>query len=259
MGLTMLKKQSQIMLSELDYGQVGFIAAYLNGQGSENLVNSPLPQKAVLERWRTSIEELKCLVNRWKASGPNLQKMLQDDSILQDAMIRSWEVGWLATDGARAHFVPRPTFSIRKLDATPKQVACYLFASLVLLPDCERLGGPCPGCQMYFVCPTEHVKTYCSRACRSGLTARKSLATSRAAKLDQRLKWARAGIKEWSLRQQGGAWKNYIVRYVRDRERDWAQRKNKREPDPIHEKSISHWVNAGLLQEPKPAARPPKR
>jgi len=193
-------------------------------------------------------EELRSLFERWRASGPNLQKMVNVDIDLWKDLQEALPATWLPTKGARAHYVPLPG-TIGHDNDTPVRKARFLFAFFVLNPYCEMLSGPCPRCGKYFVRNSLHQKVYCSKNCSSHVTAIRSSKKSRSAAHKRRIDWAKEGTAEWLSRPRRNEWKSWVVEFVNTKERSWAN-KHKKSPGPVTRKSLTRWVNAGEIQQP---------
>jgi hypothetical protein len=120
--------------------------------------------------------ELRSLVQKWDASGRNLQKMLYADLDLWTRLQRAYTYRWLPSRTARAHVLMRPNPAYIK----PSQATGLLsaadnalldFGALVLNPSCINLLGPCPRCGMYYLKKRRAPKIYCSQRCGSRTTA----------------------------------------------------------------------------------------
>lgn len=193
-------------------------------------------------------EELRNLFERWRASGPNLQEMVNADIDLWGDLQKALPATWLPTKGARAHYVPLPG-TIGRDNDTPVRKARFWFAFFVLNPYCEMLSGPCPRCGKYFVRNSLHQRVYCSRTCGKYLTAIRSSKKSRDEAHERRIAWSINGIAEWSSKPRRNEWKSWVVEFVNTKERSWAE-KHKKSPDLVTQKSLTRWVNAREIQQP---------
>lgn len=184
-------------------------------------------------QWR---DELRQLVQRWRESGPNLQRMLDSDEILDGELKVAWYGKYLPGKHARAHISLRTT----KLLLDDHEYAVGLFAALTLNPECEKLGGPCAHvtCGKYFVRKSKRLTDYCSRLCCQRASAlrhtKRRLEEERKDKLDR----ARSAIRKW------------LTARTRD---DWKTSVCKQEPD-ITMKFLTRAVTRGDLVEPKARA-----
>ncbi len=94
---------------------------------------------------------------------------------------------WSPADKAKArlYFVPdymaleevfgKPRVWMKGRDGkqvlTPEAEALSLFHLLTVTPDCEKLAGPCPRCDRYYIKKRASQKVYCSRRCGNAATA----------------------------------------------------------------------------------------
>lgn len=173
-------------------------------------------------------DQLRSLVEKWFASGPNLQEMLYRDSVLAVRLRRSWEAQYRPQASGRAHLelvqgAPlSPTEMYRhyrsrdlaegKASFEAERDALLLFAAFTLNPYCEQLGRckrAVEKCGRYFI-KTRTGKTetkYCpDRNCHSFGTGEANYASDREGKLERaqraierysRLKRPELGWKEW--------------------------------------------------------------
>lgn len=182
-------------------------------------------------------DELRQLVERWRESGPNLERMLDLDEILDSELKTAWYGKYLPGQHARAHIVLRPT---KVFHNTNHELAVGMFAALTLNPNCEKLGGPCAHikCSRYFVRKSKRLTDYCSRLCCQRASAlrhtRRRLEEERKDKLDR----TRAAIQKWQ------------TTHTRD---DWKTAVCKREPD-ITMRFLTRAVTKGDLAEPRARA-----
>lgn len=189
--------------------------------------------------------ELRSLTERWKASGPNLQKMMNADVDLWHDLQEALPAHWLPTRGARAHYVPLP--GIGHDNDTPVRKARLFFAFLVLNPNCDLLSGPCIRCHRYFVKRTQHTKVYCSPKCGHAATAKEAMQTRRANQRRERLQWVHEAIAEWAKRTRREDWKTFAIRHVSAKHRViLSERFLSRWSNP------KNWTEDFKLQVPQP-------
>ncbi len=100
--------------------------------------------------------------------------------------------------------------------------------------------GVCERCDRCFLKTTEHVKRYCSRKCGAAITAKAAMERHRARKHDAMLETAREAVSEYVQCNRRKGWKDFAV-----------ERINQVHRTAITAKSLSRWVKAGELQEPK--------
>src|SRR5882762_4014453 len=111
-----------------------------------------------------SHQKLLRLVRAWKKSGPDLLKMdvSREDDVSLDDIKGAYE--WVlapASDG-RAYVSLSPT------GKNFRDIVAVHFGRLILSPNCEKLGGPCPKCERYYVKQTLRPSAFCSRKCAGG-------------------------------------------------------------------------------------------
>ena len=134
---------------------------------------------------------------------------------------------WIPTDGAKAEllFVPDnlelerllgeqracPKGADDKRKLTPEVEAMTLFHRLSVLPECEKLAGPCARCGNYYIKKRASQKVYCSRRCGNAATAvvrtRERIAGERRGKLAR----ASAAMKKWESMATRQDWKHWVA------------------------------------------------
>jgi hypothetical protein len=144
--------------------------------------------------------ELKNLVERWKASGPNLQKMVNPDEELWKDLQEAWLPEWLPSPGARAFYTLLPG-TLGHDDDTPRRRARSLFAALVVNPHCDLLGGPCDRCHRYFLKSRRSQKRFCGQRCASLDSAKQSTAAKATAEREALLESAARFWPRWTERK----------------------------------------------------------
>lgn len=197
-------------------------------------------------------EQLRQLVARWQASGPNLMKMMLSrvgTNIWQPEtyeLVQSlFTAYWVPTKHGRAilHVVPNDT-QLERLFGGERiyRDAWIEFGLFVLNPSCEELAGPCARCRKYYVKKRKSQKVYCSRRCGNTATALVRTAEKLKAEHKQKMIRAKALIRKWNtLKSRSGlVWKVWL-----------------REHEPnITDKFVTRWVNMGELKEPKAGSKP---
>jgi hypothetical protein len=180
--------------------------------------------------------ELRLLITIWQRSGPNLQKMLWADHVLWRELQATLDTLYLPTRTGRAHLALLPTGDPH--DA--KNVARVMFARFTLNPETDKLGGPCPRCEKYFIRKTAKQSVYCSHRCASQATAIKRTIEIRQEQHDKKLEIAREGIIEWEKlrrkRRVKEGWKEWVAAYNPAAE--------------ITTRFLTRAVNQGTLQAP---------
>lgn len=113
-----------------------------------------------------------------------------------------------------------------------------LFAALTLNSDWEKLGGPCPRCDQYFIRKTAKQIIYCARRCATQATAIEATIRAREEERREKLERAKKAQAEWQKRVAQGREK-----------KGWKEFVNTREPD-ITAKFLTRAVNNGELFPP---------
>lgn len=151
-------------------------------------------------------DELRQLVQRWRESGPNLERMLDSDQILESEMKAAWYGKYLPGKHARAHIFLRPT---KVFHNTNHELAVGMFAALTLNPDCEKLAGPCIhiSCGKYFIRKSKRLTGYCSRLCCQRASALRHTKRRLEEERKDKLNRARAAIQQWRTSHTRVDWK----------------------------------------------------
>ncbi|MGC2246110.1 MAG: hypothetical protein WA609_05875 [Terriglobales bacterium] len=171
---------------------------------------------------------LRAWIEAWQASGPNLKKLfgsLPDPQRM--ALTVAMRTIWSSTDGAKAELLLVPDYpSLAKLLGgrrvrqkgpdgkqvpTPEIEALTLFHLLTIVPRCDKIAGPCPRCDRYYIKKRASQKVYCSRRCGNAATAiartRERIASERKDKLIS----ASAAMKEWGSVNTRKDWKHWVA------------------------------------------------
>ncbi len=184
-------------------------------------------------------DALRRLIERWKASGPKLDKMMQGDLGLFHNVQQACTAVWTPAADGRAYFVLSPDHLSEgvsgQLPPTAEARAFLWFQFLTLNPQCNEIGGPCARCGNYFV--KNRKKVYCSKRCGYAATAVARTRARLEAEHKEKMKRAEAVIKKWNnLRSRSNL--------------DWKQWLQIKAPD-ISPKFITRWVNKFELPQPK--------
>jgi hypothetical protein len=168
------------------------------------------------------------LVRAWKESGPNLLKMKvrEDDNATFDRLWDAWRCRLAPTSSGRASVFLSPT------GANSADVVAVYFIRLILSPDCEKLGGPCPNCDKWFPKKTKRKSVFCSRACAGNATKANARAKKHNVKLDKAMR----------------AIKNYKSRPSRFRDLNWKEYVS--QAAPVSEKWLTRAITFGELVPP---------
>lgn len=180
--------------------------------------------------------ELRCHLRAWmearQASGLNLKRLFRTlPTPLAMALTVAMRTIWSSTDGPKAEllFVPDyPSLATLlgedrvwqkvpdgKRVPTPEIEAMALFHLLTVTPGCEKIAGPCPRCDRYYIKKRASQKVYCSRRCGNAATAiartRERLASERTEKLAR----ASAAMKKWESVNTRKDWKHWVAQKTR--------------------------------------------
>lgn len=196
--------------------------------------------------------ELRSLVIRWKASGPNLQKMVRADRALWGGVQEIVRGFWTPSDHARAYLVPSSS-GCDDHNPTPVRNARFKFAILVLHPDCVLVGGPCEICGNWFKQATRHRTRFCTKRCASlgrAPAAIQSTNDRRREAHKRRIEWAQEAIGSWSSKPRTEGWTSWVLRHVNRRQSIWAGQNKELEKNPLTKKWLTRWLNEGQLRNP---------
>lgn len=133
---------------------------------------------------------------------------------------------------------------IEDTDVKPFYLAIAAFVRIAADLEGWRLSGPCPICGIYFIRKYKREKKYCSGRCSKAVPSQPRMKARRASIHNTKLETAREAIEEWSTLSTREEWKSFAVRHV-----------NQKHRTTITEKSLSRWVKAGELLEPKKERR----
>lgn len=170
------------------------------------------------------------LVRAWKKSGPDLFKMqvVLEDNAQMHEMEKGWEWHLAPSHSGGACWASSPTGS------NFRDFAAIQFVRLITNPEWDRLGGPCPKCDFWYVKKTRRQSTYCSRKCAGNATKTKQRRLQHSRDLDRVQK----------------AIKNYRTRPARFKNLDWMEYVCRAE-DGITKNWLTMEVNKGELRSPK--------
>jgi hypothetical protein len=154
--------------------------------------------------------ELRRLVDLWRSSGPNLQKMMQKYPEIHPK-VRKWKVLFIPTKSGNAQLQPFPPTPGRG-KSWPKNLALSYFMMLITNPLWEKLGGPCARCSKFYVKATIRQNVYCSKACARTETAVKATRRQREKERKGRISRAQDVIDRWVSSQKSPNWKERVSR-----------------------------------------------
>lgn len=155
------------------------------------------------------------IVREWlEQSGPDLSKI--DRQAYAGVLVRS---------GSGLRMIPVPHVPG---DGT-RDVVSHYFIQLLLNPERERLGAPCPNCGNWYIKKTLRKSVFCSRPCadRKKLTTKRAKAHKR--KLERVIsamnnyatrprKWAALNWKQWVMQAEPDVTANFITHAINKRE-----------------------------------------
>jgi hypothetical protein len=174
---------------------------------------------------------LRSWVAEWQASGPNLKRMTKElmtrglpaQSLF--ALTLALRTYWAPTDGGHAELSLMPDYEALErqlgkervwlpnvaLKPTPEAEAIMLFHLLTINPLCEKLAGPCPRCDRYYIKKRASQKVYCSRRCGNAATAAARTSERLADERKQKLARASLAMKRWKPTTTGRDWKVWVA------------------------------------------------
>jgi hypothetical protein len=180
------------------------------------------------ETHRELRSHLRAWVEAWQASGPNLKKLFgglpePQRMALTVAMRTIWNPG----NDAKGELLFVPDYPevekllgtqrvwVKRADSkrkpTPEVEAMALFHLLTVTPGCEKIAGPCPRCNRYYIKKRASQRIYCSRRCGNAATAvartRERIATERSDKLER----ARAAMRKLNPAATQQDWKHWVA------------------------------------------------
>jgi len=157
---------------------------------------------------------------------------------------------WGPTKGARAELLLVPDYlSLEELFGkervwlkpaggkpmlNPETEALCLFHLLTVIPNCEKIAGPCPRCDRFYIKKRASQKVYCSRRCGNAQTAIDRTSRRRDKEHSAKLARAKRAIREWKHARPTDEWKQWV---------------SKRIPE-MTPKFLTRAVNKGELKEP---------
>jgi hypothetical protein len=149
------------------------------------------------------------LVQRWQASGPDLQKFHRDNPTMWAAVAQCWERNppmlWYSVGSGGASLI-ESAFP----GNTPSQEAVRLFLMLILNPEWDRLAGPCARCGNYYIRRTALNKAYCSRSCGTRATALAATKRKREEERAEKLSRVAKLCEQWRNIHTKQDWKSWI-------------------------------------------------
>jgi hypothetical protein len=183
--------------------------------------------------------ELRSLVEKWKASGPNLQVMFAEDPELRRRTRHGTTLLYPGTDGKGylewSAVTPDAHLLSTKADFRPPQdKALRYFMNLITNPDWVLLGGPCGRCGDYFLKKTNRKRVYCSKKCGSTATAVPFIQRKRQQEKADKIRLAQTSIGKWQEAKRRMEWKRWVTIETR-----------------LTARWLTRAVNEGFIQPPK--------
>ncbi len=158
--------------------------------------------------YRPIQKELRRLVQAWFRSGPNVQKLLGANPML-DQEARKFRPHFIPTKGRTAAlaYLVTPEYSST---ANPLEIALAHFLAFLLNPYNEKLGGPCKHCGKYYLKNTKRQNVYCSQRCGLKHSSQKAIGESRKAERKNKLDEAKLSMEKWITTKTTKDWKVWV-------------------------------------------------
>jgi hypothetical protein len=86
-----------------------------------------------------------------------------------------------------------------------------LFSLLTITPGCEKIAGPCPRCDRYYIKQRASQKVYCSRRCGNAATSVARTSKRLAKEREDKLTRTQAGIEKWIRTKTQQDWKHWVA------------------------------------------------
>jgi hypothetical protein len=158
--------------------------------------------------YRPIQKELRRLVQAWFRSGPNVQKLLGANPML-DQEARKFRPHFIPTKGRTAAlaFLVTPEYSST---ADPLEIALAHFLAFLLNPHNEKLGGPCKHCGRYYLKNTKRQNVYCTQRCGLKQSSQNAIDKSRKREYEKKLLKAKLSMEEWAAMKTTKDWKVWV-------------------------------------------------
>jgi hypothetical protein len=192
--------------------------------------------------WRTRNvterrNELRRLIALWEGSERNLNLLFKEHRELQRACAAGKTFLVSKGDG-KVQMSWSPDLGNLQLPSQ-KKAALRLFIEFLVNPLSNKLRGPCPRCDDYYLQSRVNNKTYCKRQCGSAKTGLASTRARRQEVKNTRLEAAKRAVIEWERNPRRGPWKEFVAKMVSGCSRD-----------PVTVKWVTRAVNDGELERP---------
>ena len=153
--------------------------------------------------------ELRRLVQAWFDSGPNVSKLMSEETSFArlSPILRAY---LMPTSGGRAHLVYMGGPDTGLAPGHPLDDAIGMFYLFLLNPYNEKLGGPCKQCGRYYVKHTKRQIVYCSKRCGLKRTSTAFLKKQRQQDRQQKVEKAKRSAKRWAATRIHQGWKEWV-------------------------------------------------
>jgi len=152
---------------------------------------------------------LRELVQRWQASGPDLEKFYRDNpttwAAVEQHLKENAPLLWCTPGSGGANLICSPLPG-----KTSSEEAVRLFLMLILNPEWERLAGPCARCGNYYIRRTARNKAYCTRSCGTRATALAATKRKREGERAEKLRRVVKLCQQWRTTRTKQDWKSWI-------------------------------------------------
>ena len=163
-------------------------------------------------------EPLARLMERLRACGGNLKKMMDGDPELANTVAAVCVTRWMPSRTGRAYLMLQPSWEHIRLPsepgemvtAQPERMAALFFHVGTLNPEWDKLAGPCARCGNYYIKKRASQKVYCSRRCGNATTALARTSERIKAERADKIVRAKAAIKEWKAAKSQQGWKQWV-------------------------------------------------
>jgi hypothetical protein len=149
------------------------------------------------------------LVRSWQASGPNLIKMFQKDPELEKRCMHGRTL-LIPTKTGRAYLSWLPNPPNDQVFSQRDQALTH-FMALIVNPEWELLGGPCPRCDRYFLKKAHRKRIYCSSKCGAATTAIETRRKKLRDLYEEKLRTAQEAIAAWTRSRTSQDWKAWVA------------------------------------------------
>jgi len=164
--------------------------------------------------WRTvdvseMKRELRRLITLWEKSEQNLSELFKQNPMLQDCCTKGSTYLIPSREGkSQLGWLP----DLSKYVGTPQGInALRHFVYFLVNPLANKLSGPCPRCNKYFLKEFAHNTKYCKRTCGARDTAETATQKRRQNERTEKLMKVRELICKWEKLNRRGDWKKWVA------------------------------------------------